>query len=64
MKNVIKATNEMEGLKKFRFSRNKSKYIVVMSGKNKDNKVNQSIKEGVIEEIWTLKYNLVKEIKR
>ncbi len=56
VQNVIRNTRQMEVEKKFKFSRKKSKYMVVNSGKEKLQIIQESIKEGMIERTTEYKY--------
>ena len=46
---VITNSRRLEEDKKFRFSRKKSKYMVIKSGKGKIEEIKESVKEGIIE---------------
>ena len=48
---VIRNTRILEEDNKFRFSRKISKYMVIKSGKEKIEGINESVKEGIIERI-------------
>ena len=48
----------MEEKKKIKFSKKKSKYIVIKSGKDKEEKVTERIKDGEIEKTEEYKYKV------
>ena len=56
MEKVIDNTRKMEDRKKFKFSKKKSKYMVIKKGKDKKQEVQASINEGVVEETREYKY--------
>ena len=53
--NVIRNTRRLEEDNKFRFSRKKSKYMIIKSGKGKIEEIKEPVKEGIIE--MTDEYN-------
>ena len=53
---TIRNTRWLEEQKKFRFNRNKSKYMVINTGKGKKQEVHERVKDGQIEEVYEYKY--------
>ena len=53
---MIRNTRRLEEDRKFRFSKKKSKYMVIESGKGKIEEVKESVKEGIIERADEYKY--------
>ena len=53
---TIRNTRWLEEQKKFKFNRNKSKYMVINTGKGKEQEIHERVKDGQIEEVHEYKY--------
>ena len=53
---VIRNTREMEVQKKFRFSKKKSKYMMINTGRDKTKEVNECVNDGVVDRAREYKY--------
>ena len=56
VENVIRNSRRLEEGKKLRFSRKKSKYMVIKSGKVKIEEIKESVNERIIERIYEYNY--------
>ena len=53
---VVRNTREMEVQKKFRFSKKKSKYMMINIGRDKTKEVNECVNDGVVDRTREYKY--------